>query len=223
MTKEQLRGSRFGHGFIPRIASQNYKAVDRCLGPDTLLDARLDLPWAVVDAQWAERNPDFLVSLQAHGTKFVLDGSAWRYRYGPTFDVRTMAKTSWAPPGPLNADSPDQLARFVRGSLRAQAKLEASAYFVPGFMPDDEHEDLRRAYETIVTVAGDFHEIPAKPLVLFVGAHSKGLAQARELLDILPSFLSALYLQVGPTAPATDSPTKLQRVTELHLHASDCP
>ena len=40
----------FGHGFVPRIASQNYKAVDRCLGPDTLLDAPLDLPWAIVDA-----------------------------------------------------------------------------------------------------------------------------------------------------------------------------
>jgi hypothetical protein len=23
----------FGHGFIPRIGSQNYEAVDRCLGP----------------------------------------------------------------------------------------------------------------------------------------------------------------------------------------------
>jgi hypothetical protein len=31
----------FGHGFIPRIGSQNYKAGDRCLGPDSLFDAPL--------------------------------------------------------------------------------------------------------------------------------------------------------------------------------------
>ena len=91
----------FGHGFIPRIASQNYKAVDRCLGPDTLLDA-----------PWAEKNQDFLASLRAHGTKVLLDGSCWRYRYGPTFDVGTMAKASSAPPGPLTADAPEKLSRF---------------------------------------------------------------------------------------------------------------
>jgi len=32
----------FGHGFIPRIGSQNYKAVHRCLGPDSLFDALTD-------------------------------------------------------------------------------------------------------------------------------------------------------------------------------------
>ena len=209
----------FGHGFIPRITSQNYKAVDRCLGPDTLLDAPLDLPWAIVDAPWAEKNQDFLASLRAHGTKVLLDGSCWRYRYGPTFDVGTMAKASWAPLGPLSADDPEQLARLVRDSFRAQAKLEASAYLVPGFIPDDKHEDLRRAYETIVTAVGEFDEVPPKPLVLFVGAHSKGLAAAQALLDALPSFLSGLYLQVAPTALVIDSPTKLLRITELYLYA----
>ncbi|MBA3266980.1 MAG: hypothetical protein H0T70_01795 [Acidimicrobiia bacterium] len=32
----------FGHGFIPRIASQNYKAADRCLGPASLLKKVFD-------------------------------------------------------------------------------------------------------------------------------------------------------------------------------------
>lgn len=91
----------FGHGFIPRIGSQNYKAVDRCLGPDTLFDAPVDLPWAIVDAPWAEKNPEFLGSLQDHGTKVLLDDSGWRYRYAPTFEVATMAKASWAPPEPV--------------------------------------------------------------------------------------------------------------------------
>ena len=125
----------FGHGFIPRIASQNYKAVDRCLGPDTLLDAPLDLPWAIVDAPWAEKNQDFLASLRAHGTKVLLDGSCWRYRYGPTFDVGTMAKASSAPPGALTADAPEELARFVRDSLRAQASSRPARTSYRGSCP----------------------------------------------------------------------------------------
>lgn len=56
----------FGHGFIPRIGSQNYKAIDKCLGPDTLFDAPVDLPWAIVDAPGAEKNPEFLGSLTDH-------------------------------------------------------------------------------------------------------------------------------------------------------------
>lgn len=209
----------FGHGFVPRVSSQNYKAVDRCLGPDTLLDAPLDLPWAIVDAQWAEKNTDFLASLRAHGTQILLDGSDWRYRYAATFDVGTMAKASWAPAAPLDAGARQQLGRFVRDSLRAQAKLKASAYLIPGLMPDDKHEDLRSAYETILKVAGEFDELPPKPLILFLGVHSKGLVEARALLDALPGFLSALYLQVTPIAPVTDGPTKLQGMTELYRYA----
>lgn len=72
-----------------------------------------------------------------------------------------------------------------------------------------------------MAAAGEFDDVPAKPLVLFVGAHSEGLTTARALLDTLPSFLSALYLQVGPTAPVTDGPTKLERMTELYLYARD--
>lgn len=74
----------FGRGFMPRIGSQNYKAVDRCLGPDTLFDAPVDLPWAIVDGPWGEKNPEFLASLHEHGTKVLLDDSGWRYRYTPT-------------------------------------------------------------------------------------------------------------------------------------------
>lgn len=209
----------FGHGFIPRIGSQNYKAVDRCLGPDSLFDAPVELPWAIVEAPWAEKNQDFLASLGEQGTRILLDDSGWRYRYAPTFDVATMAKASWAPDAPLTTNNPEALGRYLRETLRSQAKLDASAYLVPGFVPDDRHEDLRGSYEAIASIVGTFDELPPKPLVLFVGAHSAGLSLAHALLDELPGYLSGVYLQVGPSAPATDSPTKLLQLTELCLHA----
>ncbi|MDQ6879575.1 MAG: hypothetical protein M3082_18125 [Candidatus Dormibacteraeota bacterium] len=34
----------YGHGFIPRIGSSNYKAVDRCLGQTDLFDGALHMP-----------------------------------------------------------------------------------------------------------------------------------------------------------------------------------
>jgi len=61
----------FGHGFIPRIGSQNYKAVDRCLGAESLFDMQLDLPWAIVNTPWAERNAGFLASLRSQGTRVL--------------------------------------------------------------------------------------------------------------------------------------------------------
>lgn len=137
----------------------------------------------------------------------------------PDVRCRHHGESELGPSLPAHRRCPEELARFVRDSLRAQAKLEASAYLVPGFMPDDKQEDLRAAYETIVTAVGEFDEIPPKPLVLFVGAHSKGLAAAQALLDAQQSFLSGLYLQVTPTNPVIDSPTKLQRITELSLYA----
>lgn len=208
----------YGHGFIPRIGSQNYKAVDRCLGQRDLFDAALDMPWAIVDAPWAEKNQDFVGSLKAHGTQILLDGAWWRYRYGPTFDIQTMASASWAPDRPLAAARPEELAQSVRELMRGQAKLEPSAYLVPGFMPDDRHEDLRPHYEVILSVARDFDEVTPKPLVLFVGAHSEGLTAARRVLKDLPGFLSGLYLQVSPIDPVRDSPSKF-RVTELLIEA----
>lgn len=36
----------FGHGFMPRISEDNYKAVDRTVGPVTLFTEPLTLPWA---------------------------------------------------------------------------------------------------------------------------------------------------------------------------------
>jgi hypothetical protein len=209
----------YGHGFIPRIGSSNYKAVDRCLGQTDLFDGALHMPWAILDAPWAAKNQDFVGSLRSHDTKVLLDGAWWRYRYSPTFQVKTMASASWAPDRPLTSVTDEELACAVRNFLRAQAKLEPSAYLIPGFMPDDKYEDLRRIYDVILAVAGNFDEIAPKPLVLFLGAHSEGLPSALRLLENLPGFLSGLYVQVSPTHPLRDSPSKLLKVTQLLLAA----
>jgi hypothetical protein len=71
----------------------------------------------------------------------------------------------------------------------------------------------------ITAVARDFDELPPKAFILFIGAHSEGLELTRRLLAELPGFLSGLYIQVGPTAPVTDSPTKLLRLSELYRDA----
>lgn len=210
---------QFGHGFIPRIGSENYKAVDRCLGPGDLWSAPLDLPWALVDGAWAEKDPTVLGALRDQGTKLIVDTSGWRYRYEATFAVAKMAETSWAPSAPIEVDAVGGLETFVRTSLRAQAALGADVYLVPGLLPSSADEDLRAVYETIVRVAAEFSDVPAKPLVLFVGAHSRGIDHGMRLIEELPGFLSGLYCQVSPLSMVRDSPTKLEQVTNLYRRA----
>jgi len=87
----------FGHGFIPRIGEENYKAVDRCVGPTDLFSFSLDLPWAIVDGAWAERKPDLLATMREHGTKVLVDTHGWRYRYDSALGVEKLRSASWAP------------------------------------------------------------------------------------------------------------------------------
>ena len=87
----------FGHGFIPRIGEQNYKAVDCCVGPTDLFSSSLGLPWAIVDGAWAEQKPDLLGTLREHGTKLLIDTHGWRFRYDTALDVEKLRAASWAP------------------------------------------------------------------------------------------------------------------------------
>lgn len=87
-------------------------------------------------------------------------------------------------------------AALLQTSLRAQAELEAGAYFVPGWLPMTPGEDLRPAYEQIVETASQLADVPPRPFVLFVGGHTKGLDQAVALLEDLPHFISGIYLRV---------------------------
>jgi hypothetical protein len=88
----------FGHGFLPRIGEENYKAVDRCVGPTDLFSSSLDLPWAIVDGAWAEEKPELLGTLRAHGTKLLIDTHGWRYRYDAAFDVAKLQRRAGRQP-----------------------------------------------------------------------------------------------------------------------------
>ena len=210
----------FGHGFIPRIGEENYKAVDRCVGPTDLFFSSLDLPWAIVDGAWAERKPELLGTLREHGTKLLIDTHGWRFRYDTALDVEKLRAASWAPPSPVSPVDKTAGVAFVQTSLRAQAELEAGAYFLPGWLPTTPGEDLRPAYEQIVATASQFADVPPRPFVLFVGGHTKGLDEVVTLLEDLPHFISGVYLQMTPVGPMKDGPSKLETLTSIYRHAA---
>jgi acetyl esterase/lipase len=97
----------FGHGFLPRIGSDNHLAIDRCVGPSSLWHDALDLPWAVVDAAWAEAHPEELNGLRAHGTHLLADSAGWRYR--PNCATLPQTAPDDAPPLFLLAATDDHL------------------------------------------------------------------------------------------------------------------
>jgi hypothetical protein len=150
----------FGHGFVARIARDNYRAVDRCLGPGELWSEPLDLPWAIADGAWAEKEPSVLDPFRGHGTKLLIDTEAWRYRFPETFGVAKMTAATWTPDGPVELGDKASLGQLVRESLWAQAKLGADAYLVPGFHPANRAEDLRSSYDEILAVVEHFSDIP---------------------------------------------------------------
>jgi hypothetical protein len=209
----------FGHGFVPRIGSENYLAVDRCLGPDDLFAQSLDLPWAVIDGAWAEQKPELLGTLRSHGTKIIVDTHAWRFRAESAFDVARLRSASWAPTAPISLTDATAQRRLVEASLLAQAQLESDVYLVPGWLPHRADEDLRSAYGSILEIVGGFDDVPPRPLVLFVGGHSQGIDELIRLVDDLPHFVSGIYLQLTPMKPMKDGPSKLAQLTSAYLHA----
>ena len=211
----------FGHGFIPRIGKDNYKAVDRCIGPaDLFTELTLDLPWAIVDGAWAEGKPELLDTLKANGTKLLVDTFGWRYRYEATGEIDKLVHASWAPTGPVSLIDKRQCRELVLASLRAQAALGAEAYLLPGWMPEENTEDLRSPYEVIFDTAATADDIPAQPFVAFVGGHTKGLSEIIALLDKVPHFVSAIYVQLSPIRPNSDNPSKLEAVTDVYTYAA---
>lgn len=67
----------FGHRFIPRIGSQNYEAVDRCLGRTACSTRRSSFRGR------SSRRPGLKriktsASLREQGTRILLDDSGWR-------------------------------------------------------------------------------------------------------------------------------------------------
>ena len=212
----------FGHGFLPRIGVDNYKAVDRCVGSTDLFASRpLELPWAVVDGAWAESAPALLDTLRTSGTRLLIDTFGWRYRYDATLDVDKLVAATWAPSCTLNLADHAQIRSFVEASLRAQAELGADAYLLPGWFPEHNSEDLRAAYEAVLETACDTDDIDPRPLVAFVGGRIGNVDQVVQLIEHIRYYASALYVQLTPIRLYRDSPSKLQAVVDIYRHARE--
>lgn len=210
-----------GHGFIPRVGEENYKAVDRCVGQADLFNPDpLDLPWAIIDGAWAEGRPELLNTLRTNGTKLLIDTHGWKYRYGATADVAKLSNASWSSAATVSLTDRASGRLLVEASIRAQAALGADAYLVPGWMPDQSCEDLRTAYAGIFETIGAFDDVEARPFVLFVGGHTKGIERVIALLDEVPHFVAAVYVQLSPIAPSKDGPSKLEAGLAAYQHAS---
>jgi hypothetical protein len=151
----------------------------------------------------------------------VVDTAGWRFRYAATAEVHKLRSASWAPEATVSLADPAAAQTLVRMSLLAQAALGADAYLVPGWMPESPEEDVRPAYERILATVEAFADVPAKPLILFVGGHTQGIEAVVSLLDSVPHFVSAVYVQLSPIAPAVDSPSKLESITSVYRHAAD--
>ncbi len=213
---------KFGHGFIPRIGKGNYKAVDRCLGPASLFGGgSLALPWVIVDGPWAEGRPELLETLRANETKLLVDTFAWRYRYSATLGVVKLSRSSWAPGKPVDPFDIKRVNRFVVNNVRAQSRLRPDAYLVPGWMPEERTEDLLPAFTGALAVASEMTDIEPRPLIAFVGGHTRGREQVTRLLEEMPGYVSGVYLQLSPIDPVRDSVSKLESMMSIYRHASD--
>ncbi|MCU1400346.1 MAG: hypothetical protein JWN62_3455 [Acidimicrobiales bacterium] len=166
------------------------------------------------------RPPRTLNTLRGHGTKLLVDTHGWRYRYAATAEVAKLSTASWAPQSAVSLADKTSGRLLVESSIRAQAVLGADAYIVPGWMPDEPSEDLRRSYSAIFETISAFDGVDARPFVMFIGGHTKGLDRVIELLDEVPHFVSAVYLQLSPIAPSKDSPSKLEALMAVYRHAS---
>lgn len=201
-----------GHGFLPRIDSRNYKAVERCLprnGPG-LFHEGLDLPWAILEGPWALESGDTTIELcRDRHVSFLVDTQAWRYRDARTFLVPKFAQTKYAPSIPLADCDATARGSFVRACFEAQASLGASAYLLPGLVPKGRDDDIRGESLALLDAAEKVVPGNPRPCFAFIGAHTGSMEAAYKLVDDLPHWLEGVYLQVTPLSPMSDSPSKI--------------
>lgn len=211
-----------GHGFLPRIDARNYKAVERCLPRDGpgMFNVGLDLPWAILEGPWALQHGASTIELcRDRGVSFLVDTQAWRYRDPRTFTVKKFTATPYAPPGPLAASDPSVLSDFVEADLKTQASLGASAYLLPGVVPNGPHDDIHAEALAFLEIAQE--KLPeARPCIAFIGAHTSSMEAAHQLIDALPHWIDGVYLQLTPINPLHDSPSKIIDGLMLMRHAA---
>jgi hypothetical protein len=211
-----------GHGFLPRIDARNYKAFERCLPGEGagLFDGGLDLQWAIVEGPWALQHGASTIELcRDRGVSFLVDTQAWRYRDPRTFLVDKFIATPYTPARPLIAANRSVLSDFVEADLKTQASLSASAYLLPGIIPNGPHDDIRAETLALLEIAETKLPGEARPCIAFIGAHTSSMEAAGKLIDELPHWIDGIYLQLTPVNPLHDSPSKIIDGLMLMRHA----
>ena len=213
----------FGHGFVPRIGRENYKALERALAPPSLFgDEPSDVPWVIVDGAWATPDTPLLSHLRALGAHILVDTQGWRFGDERTQRVRKYARLEHRPAAPLSIDAVDDYVEFIHADVEWQLKLGADALLMPGLMPEKDDDRAIRSLSLAVEVAMTSESAAQRPLIGYLGVHSQSLGQTEShATDPMIQMLSALYVQVTPVNPMSDSVSKLVHVAETMLHFED--
>ncbi len=121
--------------------------------------------------------------------------------------------------GTSSAADPSTLSDFVEADLKTQASLGASAFLLPGVIPNGPHDDVHAETLTLQRIAQA--KLPdARPCIAFVGAHSSSMEAAHQLIDELPHWIDGVYIQLTPVNPLHDSPSKIIDGLMLMRHAA---
>jgi hypothetical protein len=217
----------FGHGFVPRIGRANHRAIDRALSPPGLFgDEPSEIPWVIVDGAWATPDTPLLTQLRNLGVRVLIDSQTWRFADERTWEINKYASLDHRPSVPLDIDDMDSLADFVEADLAWQRKLGADALLLPGLMPEMDDDSGVRALNVATEVAMTSNFSVGMPIVGYLGAHSRSIEIAAALADdSVAAMLSALYVQISPVNPMSDSVSKLTDVIDaiLRIERGDTP
>ncbi len=209
----------FGHGFVPRIGRENHRALDRAMAQPGLFDDEpSEIPWVILDGAWANPETPLLGQLRNLGVRILVDTQSWRFADERTWGVRKYARLGHRPDAPLTLDDVDASAKFVEADLEWQLALGADVLLLPGLMPEKGDDSGNRALAMAIEVAMTSEVTRGRPLVGFLGTHSRSL----DFIDVLASdpvtaMLAAVYVQISPVKPMTDSVSKLIGMVEALL------
>lgn len=206
----------FGHGFVPRIGRNNYRALDRALAPPSLFgDEPSDLPWLILDGAWLKPDLPLLVQLKSLNVRFLVDSQSWRFQDERTWEVAKYASLEHRPSAPLDVDDTDAFVEFVEADLEWQRTLGADALLLPGLMPKRDDDSGVEALTVAVEVAMTSPATKGRPIVGFLGGHSSSIDLVSSAAkDAMTSLLSAAYVQISPVNPMKDSVSKMIDVIE---------
>lgn len=206
-------------GFLPRVDRRNHRGVERTLAlasSQTLFGGNLELPWLLAEGPWASDAPPLLEHRHELGFRLLVDTQAWRYCHAETFAVEKFRTAPWAPAGVLNLADDAAVGTFARTAALGQQALGADAVLIPGFVPRGRDDDV---IQPTLTAIDAVHANADREMIAFVGVHRSNLDAGLRLLDKLPAYLSAVYIQFTPVKPLYDSTELLIGMSRFLLDA----